>query len=95
MVPSRYEPFGLVALESQTVGTPVVAAATGGLIEVVNVEFGRLVPPTAEGLPADEIAIAIAEVVDAPVRRPELTDWAIRSFPEQPHVERLLELYRG
>ncbi len=36
VVPSLYEPFGLVALETMASGTPVVAADTGGLREVVE-----------------------------------------------------------
>lgn len=35
LVPSRSESFGLVALEAQATGTPVVAASTGGLRHVV------------------------------------------------------------
>jgi len=35
VVPSRYEPFGMVALEAGAAGTPVVAADVGGLAEVV------------------------------------------------------------
>ncbi|HEX2904042.1 MAG TPA: glycosyltransferase family 4 protein [Jatrophihabitans sp.] len=35
VVPSLYEPFGLVALEAQAAGTPVAVADTGGLRELV------------------------------------------------------------
>ena len=34
VVPSRYEPFGLVALEAMALGAPVLAADVGGLREV-------------------------------------------------------------
>jgi len=36
VVPSLYEPFGIVALEGMVCGLPVVASSTGGLTEVVN-----------------------------------------------------------
>ena len=46
VVPSLYEPFGLVALEAMACGVPVVASAVGGLQEiVVDNESGILVPP--------------------------------------------------
>ncbi len=35
LMPSRWEPFGIVAIESMAVGTPVIASAVGGLKEVV------------------------------------------------------------
>lgn len=35
VVPSRYEPFGIVALEGMAANTPVVVSDTGGLSEIV------------------------------------------------------------
>ena len=55
--PSVYEPFGIINLEAMACRAPVVASATGGILEVVvDGETGYLVPfePDAvTGFPAD------------------------------------------
>lgn len=40
VVPSRWEPFGIVAIEAMSMGTPMVASDLGGLREIV-VDFRR------------------------------------------------------
>lgn len=55
VVPSHYEPFGLVAIEAMASGTPVVASDVGGLqFTVVPEETGLLAPAK------DEVAFSAA-----------------------------------
>ena len=59
--PSVYEPFGLINLEAMACGTPVVASAVGGILEVVeDGRTGLLVPPGN----ADALATALRRVLD-------------------------------
>jgi D-inositol-3-phosphate glycosyltransferase len=75
VVPSYTESFGLVALESQACGTPVIAAAVGGLTTAVaDGRSGVLV----EGHDPDRWASAIAEVLHQPARLAQLRSWARR-----------------
>jgi D-inositol-3-phosphate glycosyltransferase len=67
LVPSRSESFGLVALEAQACGTPVVAAAVGGLRYVV--ENGRTGYLVSGHDPADHADRLLALFADENARR--------------------------
>lgn len=55
VVPSHYEPFGLVTIEAMACGTPVVGSDVGGLqYSIAPEETGLLVPPK------DDVAFAQA-----------------------------------
>ncbi|MCT2585689.1 D-inositol-3-phosphate glycosyltransferase [Actinophytocola sp. S1-96] len=59
-VPSHNESFGLVALEAQACGTPVVAAAVGGLpVAVADRASGLLVPGHDPVRWAEALALAV------------------------------------
>jgi D-inositol-3-phosphate glycosyltransferase len=92
-VPSRSESFGLVALEAQACGTPVVAASVGGLsIAVVDQVTGLLVP---DHEPASWAKV-LADVVLRPALRAELARNAVghaRRFSWDRTADALLDGY--
>jgi glycogen synthase len=60
VIPSLYEPFGIVALEALAGGAPLVVARTGGLAELIDgTEAGLLFEPGN----ADELASCIEMVL--------------------------------
>ena len=73
-VPSYNESFGLVAVEAQAVGTPVVAAAVGGLTTAVaDGTSGILV----NGHEPEDYARVFERIIDAPTLRAGLSVGAI------------------
>ena len=61
MVPSIYEPFGLVALEAMASGCPCIVADTGGLREVVPV--GERVGLRFNGGDAEHLGVMIERLL--------------------------------
>jgi glycogen(starch) synthase len=63
VIPSLYEPFGIVALEGMAAGAPTIVARTGGLAEIVEgTDAGMLFEPGNH----HELADRIAELIAAP-----------------------------
>ena len=60
VIPSLYEPFGIVALEALAAGTPLIVARTGGLAELVA---GTHAGITFEPGNPDDLADAIEQVL--------------------------------
>lgn len=93
VVPSRTETFGLVALEAQALGTPVVASAVGGLTEIIaDGETGILV---ADRRP-QAFAEAIASLLDDAVLRERMGEAArsrAATFTWARAVDRMAAIY--
>lgn len=69
VVPSHYEPFGLVTIEAMASGTPVVGSDVGGIqFTIVPEETGLLCPPKDEAA----FAIAIDRILSNPEWRNQL-----------------------
>ncbi|ADU00217.1 group 1 glycosyl transferase [Mycolicibacterium gilvum] len=68
VLPSHYEPFGIVALEAAATGTPLVTSTAGGLGEaVIDGVTGMSYPPSD----VTALAAAIRAVLDAPAAAQE------------------------
>jgi len=93
VVPSHTESFGLVALEAQASGTPVVAAAVGGLVDVVEDGVTGFL---LEGRDPAVFAGRIGEVLADPALRERMGSAARERagrYTWERSVERLLALY--
>jgi D-inositol-3-phosphate glycosyltransferase len=93
VVPSYNESFGLVAIEAQACGTPVVAAAVGGLgTAVKHGESGLLVA----GHDPVDYAEACARLLENPAARARMGEHARRHaahFGWGETARRTLEVY--
>ena len=93
-VPSYNESFGLVAIEAQATGTPVVAAAVGGLPTVVrNGVTGILV----DGHDPADYADAIGRLIREPALRESMSQAALRharDFAWEHTADQTLDVYR-
>lgn len=79
VVPSLYEPFGIVVLEAMAAKIPVVASDVGGLSELISAGEGVKVPPNNSESLAEGI-IKILFVEDDDKRRVELDEMVEKGF---------------
>jgi len=92
-VPSYNESFGLVAAEAQATGTPVLAAAVGGLTTVVRDGHSGLL---VEGHEPRDWAAALRRVLEDDGLRERLSQGALeqaRQFAWERTAERTLAVY--
>lgn len=93
VVPSHSESFGLVAIESQACGTPVIAARVGGLTTAVaGGRSGLLI----DGHDPDDYAAALHRLLTDQVLHRRLADGAVRhaaGFDWSATAEAVLDVY--
>jgi len=70
VMPSRYEPFGMVALEAAACGAAVIASQIGGLEEIVTRSAGAIagVPPQQP----ERLAKTLTDLLSDPGRMREM-----------------------
>jgi len=101
VVPSRREPFGRVALEAGLASKAVVAAAVGGIPEIIEPSVsGILVPVDAHGninvVALSDAIVSLAN--DAKQRKflgSELNKRVLTEFGLEPSISRFIGLYRS
>ncbi|MBD2079988.1 glycosyltransferase family 1 protein [Leptolyngbya sp. FACHB-17] len=95
VIPSHYEPFGLVAIEAMACGTPVVASDVGGLkFTVVPGETGLLVPPQDTAAFAMAIGRVLHDELWARKLRKRASERVQQNFSWTGVAVQLSDLYR-
>jgi glycosyltransferase involved in cell wall biosynthesis len=93
--PSVAEPFGLILLEAQACGIPVVASASGGPPEfITHNETGLLVAPNDEG----DLAVALERLIGDPAFRGRIAQAGQsrvrRCYTGETRAMRIASIYR-
>ena len=106
--PSVYEPFGIINLEAMACRAPVVASATGGIVEVVvDGETGYLVPFAADPVTsfplhpevfARDLAARLTDLLADPAKRQRFGEAGRKrveaTFAWSAIADQTIELYR-
>ncbi len=89
VIPSRLEPFGIVALEAMAAGKPIIASRTGGLPEILENADALLIEPDD----ADALADALTSLLSRLKREPHYGS-RNRTLVRRFSVRQMTESYR-
>jgi len=96
VIPSLYEPFGIVALEGMAAGAPTIVASTGGLAEIVaGTDAGMLFEPGNHHELADRIAEVIADPAAADRLRANAASLLRRRYTWNAIADETITVYRS
>jgi len=94
VVPSRREPFGLVAVEALACGSPVIATNQGGLPDVINDSVGALVE-------VDD-AFGLSAAIQNELYRPDRAErgkfaakYAFENYAQDSLIDALIEIFES
>ncbi len=92
ILPSRNEPFGLVAIEALACGTPVIASNQGGPLDIITPDVGLLF----ESEDHEDLARQVMRVLDGKVQfDPDtLIDYAVKKYSQDHSIETLIAVYK-
>ncbi|HAF42834.1 MAG TPA: hypothetical protein DCG90_13885 [Sphingobium sp.] len=95
LVPAVEEPFGRTLIEAMLVGTPVVAAASGGNMEAIrNRGNGLLAHPDDPEDLADHVLSLITEPRTAMTIAQRARGEALQKFSVETHLNKIARIYR-